>query len=92
MTARGKRQADMVSELQWSKGKANEVAQGQQYTQALVDVLAPWLDVEPYELLMPPALALSLRKLKESAQVIVAEQERDFRPDGLSDLAPPKGR
>lgn len=88
MVERGKRQRDMITELGFSKGKANEVANGQQYTQALVDVLAPWLDVEPPELLMPPALALSVRRLRESAATIVAETPGSFRADGLEDIMP----
>lgn len=88
MAERGKRQRDMIADLGWSKGKANEVANGQQYTQALIDVLAPWLDIEPHELLMPPTLANSIRKLKQSAELIVAETARPFQPDGLEDIQP----
>lgn len=89
MAERGKRQVDLIKELGWSSGKANEVFKGQQYTQALIDVLAPWLDVEHYELLMPPALAVSLRRLKASAATIVAEAGQQFTENGLEDIRPP---
>ncbi|MDB5458125.1 MAG: hypothetical protein JWP92_3710 [Caulobacter sp.] len=78
MAFRGKRQADMQRDLGWSKGKANEVYNGQPYSQALVDVLAPWLEIEPYELLMPPTTAMSIRNLKRTAAAIVAESTPGF--------------
>lgn len=91
MLERGKRQVDMINELGWSKGKASEVAQGQQYTQALIDVLAPWLGVEPWELLLPPGLAKNIKLLRESAAAIVAESSAEFSTRGLNDIAPSRG-
>lgn len=69
----GLRQVDMQKAMEWSKGKANDVFNGQQYSQAMVDQLAPWLKVRPYELLMPPSEAIALRRVREDAARIVAD-------------------
>jgi hypothetical protein len=81
MQVRRKRQVNMQRELGWSKGKANEVYNGQRYTQDLIDVLAPWLKIEHYELLMHPTVAMSVRRMREAAQTIVADKPAPFRED-----------
>jgi len=67
-----KRQTDMVRDLNWSKAVASAVHNGQQYTQTLIDQLAPWLNVKPWELLMPPKEAMAIRALRKSAAEIVS--------------------
>jgi hypothetical protein len=74
MRSAEKRQADLQKELGWSKAKAHDVWHGQQYTQALIDELAPWLNVRPYELLMTVEEANAIRQLRRSAAQIVHEQ------------------
>lgn len=74
MEMHGKRQVDMQQELEWSKAKANDVFNGQQYNQQLIDQLAPWLNVRPYELLMHPDEANAIRRVREDAARIVADQ------------------
>lgn len=59
-----KRQADMIRDLDWSRAVASAVYNGQQYTQTLIDQLAPWLNVKPYELLLHPREAMRLRRLE----------------------------
>lgn len=68
-----KRQADLQKQLGWSKAKANAVWHGQQYTQTLVDELAPWLNARPYELLIPPEHAMAIRRLRQEAARIVSD-------------------
>lgn len=57
-------QADMVRELGMGRATASAVYNGQQYTQTLIDALAPWLNVEPYELLLHPDVAFAIRRLR----------------------------
>ena len=74
-TLKGKIQADVDRELGWPRAKTNALWNGKQrYTQESVDQVATWLDVEPYELLMPPAEALQLRQIREYARMIAGGQ------------------
>lgn len=68
-----KRQVDLEKELEWSKGKANAVWNGQQYTQDIIDEIAPWLNVRPFELLLPPDVAMAIRRVREDAARIVRD-------------------
>lgn len=64
----GKRQADLVKELGWAKGRANKFYHGQHpYRREIVNELSKWLEISPYELLMPPEEALMLRRLRDAA-------------------------
>lgn len=64
----GKRQADLVKELGWAKGRANKFYHGQHpYRREIVNELSRWLEIPPYELLMPPEEAMMLRRLREAA-------------------------
>ena len=72
MQYRGKRQADLVKELGWAKGRANKFFHSQHpYRREVVNELARWLDIEPWELLMEPARALKIRRLTEAVSEIV---------------------
>lgn len=66
-----KAQVDLIKDLNWSKAKASAVWHGQQYTQSLIDELAPYLQARPYELLMSPDEAMALRGLRANAVRIV---------------------
>lgn len=71
---RAKRQADAQRDLHWSKATASALWNGKQrYTQDLVDQVANWLEIEPFEVLMRPDEAIALRRLRETAAQIVAE-------------------
>ena len=68
-----KRQAALVSELGWSKNRASIVWHGAQpYRRDIVNELAAWLGIEPFELLMSPNEAMMLRRLRETAQEIAS--------------------
>lgn len=66
-----KRQAALTNELGWNKGRANHIWHGKQpYNRSIVNEVATWLGVEPYELLMPPGKALQLRRFEDAARAI----------------------
>lgn len=74
MTLHGKRQSSLVAELGWSKAKANDVWHSDQpYKRDILNEVARWLQLRPYELLMPPHEAMALRRLRETAEQIVAD-------------------
>ncbi len=79
----GKIQADAQRELGWSKGTASDLWTGKQrYTQQRIDEVAAWFGIKPFELLMPPREAMNLRRFRETAAAIVAEEQAQFRgPD-----------
>lgn len=68
---RGKIQADLVGDLGFHKNAAFRIWHGKQpYRRDLVNRIAAWLQIEPYELLMPPEEAVGLRHLRETALAI----------------------
>gem|GEM_PF-1003194 len=81
LTYAQKRQADLVNDLGWSRRKASDVCNGvQPYKRDIVNEVAVWLGVEPYELLMSPDEAIRLRHIRQ-AMLAIAEQ-----PSPLKDL------
>jgi hypothetical protein len=70
----GKRQADLIKELGWDKARTSFVFNGKQsYRREIVNEIAAWLNIRPPELLMHPTEAIALRRLRETAAQIVAE-------------------
>jgi hypothetical protein len=68
MGVRKKRQADLVKELGWAKGRANKFYHSQHpYRREVVNELAAWLDIEPWELLMAPERAAKIKRLMGAA-------------------------
>jgi hypothetical protein len=79
----GKIQSSLVNELGWDKSKANFVYHGkQQYKREIVNAVADWLGIKPYELLMPPEQALAIRRLRQSAEEILSTSDRFLPPEG----------
>lgn len=61
----GKKQADVVRDLDWNKARVSLTVSGkQQYTRDDVNELATYLNLRPFELLMHPDDAMLLRRLK----------------------------
>lgn len=84
-----KRQSSLINELGWDKAKANFYFHSKRpYRREVVNEISRWLGIRPYELLMPPAEALALRRLRESAVVIAAEAGVSFERD--VEIGPPK--
>ena len=68
----GVRQRDMVERCDWSKATASQIYNGvQDFSPRIVLEAATALNVEPFELLMPPERAMALRRLRASAEEIV---------------------
>jgi len=73
MEAAGKKQADLVRDLGWTRRKASEVYNGDQpYKREMLNEVAEWLKLEPYELLISPARAAQLRHFERAAVAIAA--------------------
>lgn len=69
----GKRQADVVRDLDWNKARVSLMVGGtQQYTRDAVNELAAYLNLRPFELLLHPDEAMALRRLQGAAEQIVA--------------------
>jgi hypothetical protein len=68
----GKKQADIVRDLEWNKSRASLMIRGiQAYDRDSLNELAAYLSLQPHELLMHPADAMALRQLKATARQIV---------------------
>ena len=73
LAALGKKQADIVRDLDWNKARVSLMLHGKQpYDRDAINEIAAYLNVRGYELLMPPEQAMALRRLQMSAQEIVA--------------------
>lgn len=80
-----KRQADLVRDRGWLKGRASKIVGGaHQYRRDLINELSDWLGIEPFELLMPPYEAMKYRRWKE---LIAAEAQNMGHPDAEKDRA-----
>lgn len=78
LKAVGKKQADMARELEWNKAKVSLTASGKQpYDRDDVNEASAYLNIAPYELLMHPADAMALRRLRQDAARIANVQSSD---------------
>jgi hypothetical protein len=78
MNLYGKVQFSLVTELGWQRATANKVWHGQQpYKRDMVNEVAAWLQVKPYELLMHPEDAMAIRRTREAAALVVANNRPD---------------
>ena len=78
LKAVGKKQADMARELEWNKAKVSLTASGKQpYDRDDVNEASAYLNIEPYELLMHPADAMALRRLRLDAARIANNPKPD---------------
>ena len=84
LKATGKKQADIVRDLDWNKAKVSLMVRGKQpYTREEVNELAAYLHIRPHELLMHPDDAHAMRRLK--AEMIRLAHEAQAEDDS----APP---
>ena len=69
-------QATMIERTGWSKATASQLYNGKQdYSPAVVNAAAVALSVKPHELLMPPADAMAIRRLRQTALDIVGDTQ-----------------
>jgi len=62
----GKRQSDIVRDLEWNKARISLMIAGKQpYTRDSVNELSLYLNLLPFELLMHPSDAMALRALRD---------------------------
>ena len=74
----GKKQASLVNELGWTKGRANQVWHSEiPYRREVLNEIAAWLELQPFELLMPPHEAMRLRTIRKIARQL-AEEDAPF--------------
>lgn len=67
-------QAALARKLAWSKATMNDIYNGKTaYYREIVNALAAALNIQPYELLMPPEEAMSIRRLRQAAVTLAAD-------------------
>lgn len=72
-----KRQADLVRDLDMNKAKVSLTAAGKQpYNRDDVNLIADYLNLRPYELLMHPDEAMTLRRLRTDMIRLAHEAEQ----------------
>jgi plasmid maintenance system antidote protein VapI len=81
----GKRQADIVRDLDWNKARVSLMIRGEQpYTRDAINELSAYLNLKPHEMLMHPQDAMALRRLQATAlEIAHAVDESDMR-DGTN--------
>ena len=83
----GKRQADIVRDLDWNKAKVSLMIRGdQQYNRDAINELAAYLHLKPHEILMHPSDAMALRRLQSTAVEIAYASELLDSSDNLEPL------
>lgn len=74
MSALDVTQADLIRATDFPKAKMSELVNGKsRYNRDVVNTLSRALHIRPYELLMHPEDANSIRRLRDSALTIAAE-------------------
>lgn len=68
----GKKQADVVRDLDWNKSRVSLMANGKQpYDRDSVNELAAYLNIAPFELLMHPDDAARLKRMRAGAMELL---------------------
>lgn len=81
----GVKQSKMTEIAGWSKASASQIYNGvQDYNPKLVKEAAAALNLQDYELLMPPERAMALRRLQASAEQIVQIAHDADQRDGTN--------
>jgi len=71
LTGRGA-QARMMERTGWTKASMSQLYNGtQDYSPRIINDAAAALQIEPFELLLPPERAMNLRRLQAAAEGIV---------------------
>jgi len=84
LKATGKKQADIVRDLDWNKARVSLTIHGKQpYTRDDINELASYLSIATYELLMHPDDAMAIRRLRQEALRVV-ETSKDLPTNDLA--------
>lgn len=76
----GKTQADIIRATGWPKSKVSKLATGRQpYDRDTLNLLADVLNLAPFEMLMHPEDAMRVRRLRDTALSIAADNRLDYR-------------
>lgn len=74
------KQARIVELTGWSKGKVSKLYNGDAtYTRDIVNDVARAIHIRPFELLLHPEDAMAIRRLRESAVTIAAEERQGYK-------------
>jgi hypothetical protein len=88
LAACGKKQADIVKDLDWNKAKVSLMVRGlQPYTREEVNELAEYLNIRPHELLMHPEDAYAIRRLRADMIRLAHEAEETQAESGLKKVS-----
>lgn len=80
VNALGIRQADLDRQTDWGRRKTSELMNGaQRYNRDSLNEAALALNIQPYEILMHPADAMALRRLRDTALRIAADNRAEFK-------------
>jgi hypothetical protein len=72
------KQAALARECGWSNSTMHGIYHGRtEYYREIVNLIARILRIEPYELLMHPDQAMAMRRMRESAFTIAADNQPD---------------
>lgn len=75
-------QAELARRAGLSKATMSDIFHGRtNYYRDLVNRIATALNLAPYELLMPPERAMSLRRFQQDAVRIAADMRMDYTPE-----------
>lgn len=76
-----KSQADIIRATGWGKARVNDIVHGRtDYYRDILNELARFLNIHPYELLMPPDDAMAVRRMREGSLQMVADPHKTFTP------------
>lgn len=76
------KQADLSRLTDWDKRKTSFLVSGKQpYKREDVNDAAFALNLQPFELLMPPDQAMALRRMRDSAITIAAESRSSYQAE-----------
>jgi transcriptional regulator with XRE-family HTH domain len=90
LAALNMRQARLCEVTGWDKRKASDLVGGKQrYNRDAVNEAAAALNIAPFELLLSPADAMALRRLRDTALAIAAEPTHAYDAEPFK-LPPPK--
>lgn len=82
MQQAGISQAELARRTGWSAPTVNDIYNGKTaYYREIVNAIAAALDIQPFELLMPPSSAVAYADLRKTAVHIVHGAGRAFNPE-----------